>query len=452
MKFSNSIKILVLIIFSLFISCASTKTNKAEEQPKKNLIKEKANKTINEKTSDKEKTYSKSYKTIGYGNTKEEAKNDALARLSSEIMINVNSYQKVLFEENLNESKQLVANYTDVTSSVNLIGVRYVASGETRNEEKQFGYYYCVVELSEKDVDVYLIEGQNIVNKIHEYYLLSLSETRLQSLDSIYSEIKNLLIEYESIQQILNLIGSKKKLTLYDEDISYISIDYKHKLIREQMISGKEYIKKNKFSLFNKNKSKSDIEKRIKEKIWQTNNKKEADSNALTKVAKSKNIEIEYSKKYVIGEIGPAGGIVFYDKKNTTDGWRYLEVSTEDISGLYIFGENAKIISSDNLGDGFENTLRIIDKNQSLIEYAALLCSNFNEGGYTDWYLPNKKEFQILLSNMNKIKLNNSFKDKNYWTSSMISSSFAWGYSFNSKKFYNDSLSTKLHIRPIRRF
>ena len=34
---------------------------------------------------------------------------------------------------------------------------------------------------------------------------------------------------------------------------------------------------------------------------------------------------------YELGEAGPAGGIVFYDKGDNTDGWRYMEVTNEDL-------------------------------------------------------------------------------------------------------------------------
>jgi hypothetical protein len=30
---------------------------------------------------------------------------------------------------------------------------------------------------------------------------------------------------------------------------------------------------------------------------------------------------------YAIGETGPAGGLIFYDKGDNSDGWRYLEAA-----------------------------------------------------------------------------------------------------------------------------
>jgi len=34
---------------------------------------------------------------------------------------------------------------------------------------------------------------------------------------------------------------------------------------------------------------------------------------------------------YHIGDTGPAGGIVFYDKGSYSNGWRYMEVAPNDI-------------------------------------------------------------------------------------------------------------------------
>ena len=52
----------------------------------------------------------------------------------------------------------------------------------------------------------------------------------------------------------------------------------------------------------------------------------------------------EPEKEYTIGDTGPAGGIIFYDKGNKTDGWRYLEAAPADlklVNGVPTVDENA---------------------------------------------------------------------------------------------------------------
>jgi len=61
---------------------------------------------------------------------------------------------------------------------------------------------------------------------------------------------------------------------------------------------------------------------------------------------------------YKIGDTGPAGGIIFYDKGNTRDGWRYLEAapaSTEKMA-LLTSSNNNDVIGGRKVGDGKENT------------------------------------------------------------------------------------------------
>ena len=38
-----------------------------------------------------------------------------------------------------------------------------------------------------------------------------------------------------------------------------------------------------------------------------------------------------YADEYAIGDEGPAGGIIFYDKGEFSDGWRYLEAAPADL-------------------------------------------------------------------------------------------------------------------------
>ena len=62
------------------------------------------------------------------------------------------------------------------------------------------------------------------------------------------------------------------------------------------------------------------------------------------------------------GDVGPAGGIVFPDKGQTTDGWRYLEAAPSD-NGTGIMWNNRRwtnIKTDTAVGSGKANTAAII--------------------------------------------------------------------------------------------
>ncbi|MCK9288468.1 MAG: hypothetical protein M0P29_12990, partial [Sphaerochaetaceae bacterium] len=42
---------------------------------------------------------------------------------------------------------------------------------------------------------------------------------------------------------------------------------------------------------------------------------------------------VEETTTYHLGDTGPAGGYVFYDKDSYSDGWRYMELAPEDAEG-----------------------------------------------------------------------------------------------------------------------
>jgi hypothetical protein len=68
---------------------------------------------------------------------------------------------------------------------------------------------------------------------------------------------------------------------------------------------------------------------------------------------------------YKIGDTGPAGGIVFYDKGNNAGGWRYLEAapaSTEWTGVQWAADGGSKVGGTKNgIGDGKKNTQAIVD-------------------------------------------------------------------------------------------
>jgi hypothetical protein len=137
----------------------------------------------------------------------------------------------------------------------------------------------------------------------------------------------------------------------------------------------------------------------------------------------------------VIGETGPAGGLIFYDKGEVSDGWRYLEAAPSDQT----------------------NTTAIIAQ-PGHIDSAAQLCNDLvtNEGGYAvcdDWFLPSKEELNLMYTNLHDIGTPvGGFADSFYWGSSEYSASIAWYQNFlnGSQNYYYKYYSAR--VRAVRAF
>jgi hypothetical protein len=188
---------------------------------------------------------------------------------------------------------------------------------------------------------------------------------------------------------------------------------------------------------------------------------------------------------YALGEIGPGGGLVFYDKGAYGGGWRYLEVCWEDLdpdtnndsvgdgvnwcesNPMGVFGVTPDPpLTGTSLGDGLANTLLIIslvgDNNGEI--YAAKLCAGYRGGGLDDWFLPSLDE----LGELNRVWFSNDaplFSDlalittgtghsSSYWSSSEDGDGgYAKYHGFISAGYTGSYWgSNPAHVRAVRRF
>jgi len=152
---------------------------------------------------------------------------------------------------------------------------------------------------------------------------------------------------------------------------------------------------------------------------------------------------------YKIGDTGPAGGIIFYDKGNNSGGWRYLEAAPSDL-GKAQWQSNSTDMSGtkENIGSGKQNTQLIGDSGR-----AALLCQQYNRGGYQDWFLPSKAELDLMYINL-KMKNLGNFSDDRYWSSTQGTYSYsAWAQQFNDglQESYFKNSNTYM-VRACRQF
>jgi len=96
--------------------------------------------------------------------------------------------------------------------------------------------------------------------------------------------------------------------------------------------------------------------------------------------------------KYKVGDKGPAGGIVFFDKGYERDGWRYLEVAPCVQGQDAVWGDPDLDVpgTAAGLGSGKANTAAILARGQT--GGAAAVCDALSLGGFDDWFLPSEYE------------------------------------------------------------
>jgi hypothetical protein len=156
---------------------------------------------------------------------------------------------------------------------------------------------------------------------------------------------------------------------------------------------------------------------------------------------------------YTVGDTGPAGGLIFYDKGSYSDGWRYLEAAPSDQSLSAPWGcYEVSISGADGtaVGTGEQNTFDI-EAGCTTAGIAADICANLSLGGYGDWFLPSKDELNLMYTNL-KVAGVGGFSDSFFWSSSEGSAYDAWSQYFEAGGQYLSYKGSTLRVRAVRAF
>ena len=183
-----------------------------------------------------------------------------------------------------------------------------------------------------------------------------------------------------------------------------------------------------------------------------------------------------------IGDIGPGGGIVFYDAGKEEYWGRYLEIAPKSCEGeRYAWrpAGNAKTIYNDaqgqtaaelrllakGIGMGKVNT-RIITLALGAGKYAAKYAEDLVCGKRDDWFLPSKDELDTAYNRLaqNRVGAKDTpiggFNKGYYWTSTDYNDKTAWSqYFMDGQQFDrvqtmdgNKTPPTPFRVRAIRAF
>jgi len=172
------------------------------------------------------------------------------------------------------------------------------------------------------------------------------------------------------------------------------------------------------------------------------------------------------SKTYKIGDTGPAGGVIFYDRgdisgDNVSDpaaGWRYLEMAPIETEFSSSWGGHGVNIGGTmpTIGSGKKNTELIVAQllSHGESECAAQLCDKLAYKGFTDWFLPSKDELDLIYKNLKQKNLAKFGTGNSYWSSSQATDECAWYQNFdNGRQFsYGNYKYNLFAVRAVRAF
>ena len=148
------------------------------------------------------------------------------------------------------------------------------------------------------------------------------------------------------------------------------------------------------------------------------------------------------------------GGIIAYILQSGDPGYDPLVShgiisAPADLNMNYAYGCSQFIpgADSDAIGSGDNNTIEILTACPTAP--AALQCSNYINGGYSDWHLPSKNE-------LNKLYLNRliigGFDPTDYWSSTEQGDPNAWKQNFNDGSQSSNGKNALFKVRPVRYF
>ncbi len=158
-----------------------------------------------------------------------------------------------------------------------------------------------------------------------------------------------------------------------------------------------------------------------------------------------------YCANYAVGDVGPAGGFVFYiDPEDSSHG---LEAAPSDVGGYKSWGcTSTDVVGADEtaVGTGKQNTADLVAA-IGCTAFAAVSANDYSINGFDDWFLPSLGELNLIQQNLHLVGLG-GFENTAYWSSSEFRVFHGWKQNFNDSTQALKPKNEILPVRPVRAF
>ncbi|MFZ0501551.1 MAG: DUF1566 domain-containing protein, partial [Steroidobacteraceae bacterium] len=126
-----------------------------------------------------------------------------------------------------------------------------------------------------------------------------------------------------------------------------------------------------------------------------------------------------------------------------------VAAETDASAEIHWYNDAFRVTGATSVSDGETNTATIIAV-QGAGSYAASLCAESAQDGYTDWYLPAQNELGLVYTNLASYSLGN-FSTNQYWSSTEANDDFAWGETFSGGASLSYFKTALLGVRCVRK-
>ena len=169
-----------------------------------------------------------------------------------------------------------------------------------------------------------------------------------------------------------------------------------------------------------------------------------------------------------VGDVGPGGGVVFYDAGSTKWWGRYLEAAPASceiagvpfkpaggVQGIHAFQIDR--VRAKAVGAGKANTELILRRYGKTASHAAALVRSQACNGFTDWFLPSSGELNIAWRVLAQNRVNREptpvggFDIGYYWTSSDYNGTEAWAQYFSDGQQFDRVQTLSANRQPPSR-